>query len=231
MANVNYCLIFIFLSLLQCSCLLSRPASASAYHQLDPQQVLSSSHSLHRFVKTSDNPLVRNRRNTLFKVYNHNHNHNPVAHNTILASTQSNEPCHKNDTVSDRHSCSGLVRPSPYEIIVKKNGKFLISMTVLLSFLGLVLFQHQSLVITGLVKDSILSLFLIVETMLWLKVWAIIVQLGWMSSTLTRKIIHTLSAPLFMFHWPFFEQFETTSSEFKWQRLIVSIVPFLQIVK
>ncbi len=111
--------------------------------------------------------------------------------------------------------------------------KIYASLGILLTVLGISLLQ-QEFPITGLLRDANLSLFLIVETIIWLKMWALVVVMGWMPSTLTRKIIHTLSAPLFMFHWPFFTNYEPLSSsrcKIGLQRLIVAVVPFLQIAK
>ncbi len=111
--------------------------------------------------------------------------------------------------------------------------KIYASLGILLSVLGISLLQ-QEFPVAGLLRDANLSLFLIVETIIWLKMWALVVVMGWMPSTLTRKIIHTLSAPLFMFHWPFFTNYEPLSSsrcKIGLQRLIVAVVPFLQIAK
>jgi hypothetical protein len=52
------------------------------------------------------------------------------------------------------------------------------------------------------VHDAAVSLLVAVESFVWLKLWTTLASRGILDSKITRKIIHTGSAPLFMAHWP-----------------------------
>lgn len=57
-----------------------------------------------------------------------------------------------------------------------------------------------------LFNDVIVSLALAAEVTVWLRFWTGVAQRNILPSVVTRKIIHTGSAPLFVMHWPLFSQ-------------------------
>jgi len=72
-------------------------------------------------------------------------------------------------------------------------------------------------------RDVAFSLFIISETVVWLKLWSYLAAKGILSPNITRKIIHTFSAPIFLFHWPFYR------SENKVGRWIAAMIPIVQV--
>jgi hypothetical protein len=73
-------------------------------------------------------------------------------------------------------------------------------------------------------NDIVLSISLIGEVYIWLKFWTYLAKKQILPSKLTRKIIHTGSAPLFILHWPFYAQ--TAIAPY-----IATIIPLLQIAR
>lgn len=56
----------------------------------------------------------------------------------------------------------------------------------------------------GLGRDVACALFGLVGATLWLKLWTILAARGAVDPKLSRKVVHSGSAPLFMLTWPFF---------------------------
>lgn len=75
-----------------------------------------------------------------------------------------------------------------------------------------------------LTNDAALTVSLVIEVFIWLKLWTTLAGKGVLPSTLTRKIIHSGSAPLFMMHWPLYA--DTSFAPF-----VASIIPLLQILR
>lgn len=71
--------------------------------------------------------------------------------------------------------------------------------------------------------DGALSIVIVSETIIWLKIWTTLASKGILPSTLTRKIIHSGSVPLFVMHWPLY------SSPFA--RYFAAFIPLLQIFR
>lgn len=79
--------------------------------------------------------------------------------------------------------------------------------------------------VSPLQQDFLLTTAVVGETMIWLKLWTWIAKKGLLSSLITRKIIHSFSAPLFLLHWPFFHAGNPRAA------LVASVIPLLQIIK
>lgn len=75
-----------------------------------------------------------------------------------------------------------------------------------------------------LTNDAALTVSLVFEVFIWLKLWTTLASKGMLPSTLTRKIIHSGSAPLFMMHWPLY-------ADTSFAPLLASIIPLLQILR
>ena len=73
-------------------------------------------------------------------------------------------------------------------------------------------------------NDFLVSVALLGEVYIWLKFWTTLAVKNVLPSVITRKIIHTGSAPLFIMHWPLYSQTE-------YAPLIASVIPLLQIAR
>ncbi len=62
------------------------------------------------------------------------------------------------------------------------------------------------------------------ESVLWLRLWSTVARRGLLDSKITRKIIHTGSAPLLLAHWPLF-------SSAPQARYFAALIPLLQMVR
>lgn len=68
------------------------------------------------------------------------------------------------------------------------------------------------------------SVVILAETVVWLKIWTELAKRELLPSTLTRKIIHSASAPLFILHWPLFARDPSG-------RIVAALIPLLQIFR
>lgn len=75
-----------------------------------------------------------------------------------------------------------------------------------------------------LLNDIIVSLVLAAEVTIWLRFWTRVAQRNILPSVVTRKIIHTGSAPLFVMHWPLFSQARHAP-------YIAACIPALQVLR
>lgn len=74
------------------------------------------------------------------------------------------------------------------------------------------------------VHDVSVSLLVLGESIIWLKVWTTLAAKGLLDSKVTRKIIHTGSAPLFIAHWPLYSS--------SWSaKYLAATVPLIQIIR
>eukprot|EP01035_Chromulina_nebulosa_P003802 gene3802-5198_t len=55
-----------------------------------------------------------------------------------------------------------------------------------------------------IISDTLLTTVILSETVFWLKIWTTLAKRNILPSTITRKIIHSGSAPLFILHWPLY---------------------------
>jgi len=55
-----------------------------------------------------------------------------------------------------------------------------------------------------LARDLIVAVVLAILAKVWVKIWSTLADSGKLSSTLTRKLVHTGTGPLFVMGWPFF---------------------------
>ena len=76
----------------------------------------------------------------------------------------------------------------------------------------------------GYVEDLAISVMVIGESLLWLKIWTYCAEKKFLEPNLTRKIIHTGSAPLFIFHWPLY-------SSLLYSKFIAAAIPLIQIIR
>lgn len=74
------------------------------------------------------------------------------------------------------------------------------------------------------VHDVSVSLLVLGESLVWLKVWTTLAKEGVLDSKVTRKIIHSGSAPLFIAHWPLYSASPSA-------KYIAAIVPLLQVIR
>mmetsp|Transcript_32166 Transcript_32166/g.46377 ORF Transcript_32166/g.46377 Transcript_32166/m.46377 type:complete len:176 (-) Transcript_32166:1037-1564(-) len=74
-----------------------------------------------------------------------------------------------------------------------------------------------------IVRDSLLTGVIVSETVLWLKIWTTLAKNDILPSTLTRKIIHSGSVPLFLIHWPLY-------SMSPFAKFFAASIPLLQIL-
>jgi hypothetical protein len=74
----------------------------------------------------------------------------------------------------------------------------------------------------GYLNDASVSVLVLGESILWLKIWTTVAKEGLLDSKITRKIIHSGSAPLFMAHWPLY-------SAAPGARLFAAMIPLLQV--
>lgn len=74
------------------------------------------------------------------------------------------------------------------------------------------------------VHDLTVSLVVLGESLVWLKVWTTLAKEGILDSKITRKIIHSGSAPLFMAHWPLYSPSPSA-------KYIAAAVPLLQVIR
>jgi hypothetical protein len=74
------------------------------------------------------------------------------------------------------------------------------------------------------VHDATISLLVAVESFVWLKLWTTLAARGILDSKITRKIIHTGSAPLFMAHWPLYSHAPEA-------RYLAAAVPLLSVAR
>jgi hypothetical protein len=77
---------------------------------------------------------------------------------------------------------------------------------------------------TSIFTDATLTLVVAAESLLWVKIWTTLASNRVLDSKLTRKIIHSGSAPLFIAHWPLY-------SDLPHARWFAGLIPFLQIVR
>lgn len=77
---------------------------------------------------------------------------------------------------------------------------------------------------SSLSMDALLSVVVLSETVIWLKIWTGLASNGILPPNLTRKIIHTGSAPLFLIHWPLY-------STSPYAKFLASTIPLLQIIR
>jgi dolichol kinase len=54
------------------------------------------------------------------------------------------------------------------------------------------------------VQDILVALVLASAAKIWVKLWSVVAERGWLRSTLTRKLIHTGTGPLFVAGWVLF---------------------------
>lgn len=73
-------------------------------------------------------------------------------------------------------------------------------------------------------RDLSVSMLVVVETIAWLKAWSYLAKEGILDAKVTRKAIHTGSAPLFMAHWPLYSK----SAHAKY---FAAAVPCMQIIR
>jgi len=73
-------------------------------------------------------------------------------------------------------------------------------------------------------SDGALTLIVAAESLLWVKIWTTLATNRILDSKLTRKIIHSGSAPLFIAHWPLY-------SDLPHARWFAGLIPFLQVVR
>ena len=73
----------------------------------------------------------------------------------------------------------------------------------------------------ALIHDTAISAMVVCESLIWLKIWTTLASKGILESKLTRKIIHSGSAPLFMAHWPLYTS--------PMARALAVAVPLLQV--
>lgn len=104
---------------------------------------------------------------------------------------------------------------SPLGLRQESNKKFLANKLVL---------RGGAIGIPPVANDLAVSAMVIAETFIWLKLWSTCAKKGFLASTLTRKIIHAGSAPLFMMHWPLF-------SDSSFAPVIAASIPLLQIIR
>jgi hypothetical protein len=75
-----------------------------------------------------------------------------------------------------------------------------------------------------IISDSLLTTVILSETILWLKIWTTLAKNNVLPSTITRKIIHSGSAPLFILHWPLYSAAPSA-------KLLAATIPLLQIFR
>ncbi|MEM9136780.1 MAG: phosphatidate cytidylyltransferase [Cyanobacteria bacterium P01_F01_bin.42] len=73
---------------------------------------------------------------------------------------------------------------------------------------------------TVLIQDLIATGVTLIGAIAWLRLWDAIAAKRWISSTLSRKIIHITTGPLFVLCWPLF-------SPSPWARVGAALVPLL----
>lgn len=88
--------------------------------------------------------------------------------------------------------------------------------------------RKQLLILRGgassIYTDATLTLVVAAESLLWVKIWTTLAANRILDSKLTRKIIHSGSAPLFIAHWPLY-------SDLPHARWFAGLIPFLQVVR
>lgn len=72
--------------------------------------------------------------------------------------------------------------------------------------------------------DAAISILVASESIVWLKVWTSLATNGFLDSKITRKIIHTGSAPLFIAHWPLYSNLPTA-------KYFAAAVPLIQVLR
>lgn len=75
-----------------------------------------------------------------------------------------------------------------------------------------------------IISDILLTTVILSETVLWLKIWTTLAKKNILPSTITRKIIHSGSAPLFILHWPLYSAAPSA-------KLLAATIPLLQIIR
>lgn len=75
-----------------------------------------------------------------------------------------------------------------------------------------------------LAQDFAVSGLVLVETLIWLGLWSNVARKKILPSIVTRKIIHTGSAPLFLLHWPLFSRHPSA-------RFVASCIPLFQTIR
>jgi dolichol kinase len=73
-------------------------------------------------------------------------------------------------------------------------------------------------------RDAACAVFCAVAAKFWVSFWSELAAADRIDSKISRKLIHTGSAPLFMMCWPLFSDAPTA-------RLLASAVPFIQIIR
>lgn len=78
--------------------------------------------------------------------------------------------------------------------------------------------------LSPVVHDAAISAMVVTESLIWLKIWTTLAAKDVLDPKLSRKIIHSGSAPLFMAHWPLYSA--TTFGKF-----FAAGVPLLQVIR
>jgi hypothetical protein len=78
--------------------------------------------------------------------------------------------------------------------------------------------------IDPMLRDAAVSALVASESFVWLKLWGALASSGVLDSKLTRKIIHTGSAPLFIAHWPLYSSAPSA-------KYLAVAVPLLQTIR
>ena len=84
--------------------------------------------------------------------------------------------------------------------------------------------SSASLSSSPIISDTLLTAVILSETVLWLKIWTTLAKNNILPSTITRKIIHSGSAPLFILHWPLYSAAPSA-------KLLAATIPLLQIIR
>ena len=74
------------------------------------------------------------------------------------------------------------------------------------------------------IRDISVSLIVAVESVMWIKIWSAVASRGILDPKITRKVIHTSSAPLFIAHWPLYTNSPAA-------RYLAATVPFMQVMR
>eukprot|EP01038_Epipyxis_sp_PR26KG_P006217 gene6217-8569_t len=73
-------------------------------------------------------------------------------------------------------------------------------------------------------QNTIVSIAVIGAVYIWLKVWTTLASNGILAPNLTRKIIHSGSAPLFLLMWPLY-------SKTSHANIVAAIIPIMQVIR
>jgi hypothetical protein len=78
--------------------------------------------------------------------------------------------------------------------------------------------------LSPIAQDGLATSFCLGAAFVWVQIWVELAKRGFVESKLSRKIIHTSSAPLFMIFWPLFSDGETA-------KYFAATVPAVQLVR